>query len=102
VLLCFSDNAVKRVLEDDGLADSSFVHSAPTSKLTNLFGADAVLYVVIEQWNAKYALLTTTTTVSVYYCIKDGKTDDILWKNRVKMVYQPKTDGGGGSGIGDL
>jgi hypothetical protein len=98
----FPINAVKRVLEDDGLADSSLVHSAPTSKLANLFGADVVLYVVVEQWDAKYAILTTTTTVAIYYQIRDGKTDDFLWENRVKMIYQPNSGGGGGGGIGGL
>ena len=98
----FPINAVKRVLEDDGLADSSLVHSAPTSKLANLFGADVVLYVVVEQWDAKYMFLTTTTTVALYYQIRDGKTDDLLWANRVKMVYQPDSGSGGGGGIGGL
>ena len=98
----FPINAVKRVLEDEGLADSSFVHSAPTSKLANLFGADVVLYVVIEQWDAQYALLTTTTTVSIYYQIRDGRTDELLWENRVKRVYKPDTGSNAGGGIGGL
>jgi hypothetical protein len=98
----FPINAVKRVLEDDGLADSSLVHSAPTSKLANLFGADAVLYVVVEQWDAKYKVLTTTTTVALSYQIRDGKTDDVLWGNSVKMVYQPDSGGSGGGGLGGL
>jgi hypothetical protein len=98
----FPINAVKRVLEDDGLADSSLVHSAPTSKLTSLFGADVVLYVVVEQWDAKYAILTTTTTVALHYQIRDGKTDDVLWENRVTMVYQPNSGGNSGGGLGGL
>ncbi len=96
----FPINAVKRVLEDDGLADSALVHSAPTSKLANLFGADVVLYVVVEQWDAKYMFLTTTTTVALYYQIRDGKTDDVLWENRVKMVYQPDPGVNSGSVAG--
>lgn len=98
----FPINAVKRVLEDDGMADSSLVHSAPTSKLANLFGADVVLYVVVEQWDAKYAVLTTTTTVALSYQIRDGKTDDVLWRNRVRRVYQPDSGGGSGGGLGGL
>ena len=97
----FPINAVKRVLEEDGMADSSLVHSAPTSKLANLFGADTVLYVVVEQWDAKYMVLTTKVTVAIYYQIRDGKTDDILWENRVQMVYQPDGgNSGGGSAAG--
>lgn len=96
----FPINAVKRVLEDDGLADSSLVHSAPTSRLANLFGADVVLYVVVEQWDAKYMLINTTTTVSIAYQIREGKTDDVLWQNRVRMVHQ--SDSGGMNAGGGL
>ncbi len=45
----FPVNLVKRLLEDDGLADASLVHGAPTEKLAALFGADAVLYVTIQK-----------------------------------------------------
>ncbi|MEI6222913.1 MAG: GNA1162 family protein [bacterium] len=96
----FPINLVKRVLEDDGLADSSMVHAAPASKLASLFGADAVLYINIERWDAQYMFLTTTVTVALDYEIRDGKTDEVLWQNKAKMVYQP--DGGGGGGIGGL
>ena len=96
----FPINLVKRVLEDDGLADSSMVHAASASKLASLFGADAVLYINIERWDAQYMLLTTTVTVALDYEIRDGKTDEVLWQNKAKMVYQP--DGGGGGGIGGL
>jgi hypothetical protein len=45
----FPVNLVKRVLEDDGLADAFLVHSADPARLAALFGADAVLYVAIER-----------------------------------------------------
>lgn len=96
----FPINMVKRVLEDDGLADSSLVHSAPTTRLANLFGADAVLYITINRWDAQYLILTTTVTVELNYQIRSGKTDEVLWENTERMVYQPS--GGGGGGVGGL
>lgn len=96
----FPVNLVKRVLEDDGLADSSMVHSAPTKKLADLFGADAVLYVTINRWDAQYMVLTTKVTVEMNYQIRCGKTNEVLWENREQMVYMP--DGGGGGGLGGL
>ena len=48
----FPVNLVKRVLEDDGLSDAVLVHSADPKRLAALFGADAVLYVTIERWDA--------------------------------------------------
>jgi hypothetical protein len=97
----FPINLVKRVLEDDGLSDSSLVHSAPTPKLANLFGTDSVLYIVIERWDAQYLVLTTTVTVGLVYQIRDGKTGDVIWENKQTMVYQP-SGGGSGNPLADL
>ena len=95
----FPINAVKRVLEDDGLSDSSMVHSASTVKLASLFGADAVLYATIKQWDAKYMVTTTQVTVSIHYEIRSGKTGEVLWKTSQKVVYAPKVSGGGVAGL---
>jgi hypothetical protein len=96
----FPINTVKHVLEDDGLADSSLVHSAPTVKLANLFGADAVMYITVNRWDAQYMVFTTKVTVGLNYQIRCGKTNEVLWENAEEMVYMP--DGGGGGGIGGL
>lgn len=94
----FPVNLVKRMLEDDGLSDASLVHNASVEKLSNIFGADAVLYVSINQWDAQYMVLTTQVNVDLSYVIKDGKTGDTLWEHNEKMVYAPNNSGGGGIG----
>jgi hypothetical protein len=93
----FPVNLVKRTLEDDGLADASLVHDADPTRLAALFGADAVLYITIERWDAKYMLVTTQVTVDFAYVIKDGKTGDALWTERRRMVYS--SDGGNQGGL---
>lgn len=91
----FPVNLVKRMLEDDGLSDASLVHGASVEKLSNLFGADAVLYVIINQWDAKYMVLSTQVTVALAYIIKDGKTGEILWEHQQNMVYVPQNNSSG-------
>lgn len=86
----FPVHMIKRVLEDDGLSDADLVHNAPTQKLAALFGCDAVLYISIEKWEAKYMVLTTQVTVALSYVIKDGKTGDELWSEKQTMVYVPQ------------
>ena len=76
----FPVNMVKGVLENEGLADPNLVHKADTARLCNLFGADAVLYVSIETWYAKYILINTEVTVEFDYVMKDGKTGDAAAK----------------------
>ena len=91
----FPVNLVKRMLEDDGLSDASLVHGASVEKLSNLFGADAVLYIIINQWDAKYMVLSTQVTVALAYVIKDGKTGEILWEHQQNMVYVPQNNNSG-------
>lgn len=91
----FPVNLVKRMLEDDGLSDASLVHNASAEKLANLFGADAVLYVTINQWDAKYMVLSTQVTVDMSYVIKCGKSGETLWDHNEKMVYVPQNNSSG-------
>jgi hypothetical protein len=95
----FPVNMVKRVLEDDGLSDASLVHTADPTRLSALFGADSVLYVTIERWDAKYAVFSTSVTVEFHYELKDGKTGDSLWVAHQVMTYTPQSSGSGLSGL---
>lgn len=97
----FPIHMVKRVLEDDGLSDANLVHGVPTQKLSALFGADAVLYITINSWDAKYMVLTTQVTVALDYILKDGYTGEVLWKDSQVMVYAPQNQNSG-SPIADL
>ncbi|WP_229422061.1 DUF799 domain-containing protein [Massilia aquatica] len=85
----FPVNLVKRVMEDDGLADADLVHASDPVKLGGLFGADSILYVAIERWDSRYAVLSTVTTVELSYALKSGSTGQELWKHTEKMVYDP-------------
>lgn len=91
----FPVNLVKRVLEDEGLSDADFVHSASTQRLSELFGSDAVLYITINRWDAQYMLLTTTVTVELKYEIKDGQTGDLLWEDSRMVQYSPQSSSSG-------
>jgi len=97
----FPVHMVKRVMEEDGLADADMVHSADPTRLAALFGADSVLYVSVERWDAQYAVLTTTVTIEFNYVLKDGHTGNTLWETDQKIVYQPQS-GGSGNIFADL
>jgi hypothetical protein len=91
----FPVNAVKRMLEDDGLSDAALLHGTDPMRLCALFGADAVLFVTIEQWTARFMLLTTQVTVEFEYVLKDGHTGEELWRERQAGVYASDSGGGG-------
>jgi hypothetical protein len=92
----FPIHMVKRVMEDEGLADADLVHSADATKVASLFGADAVLFANIQRWDSRYMVFSTTTTVNIDYTLKSGKTGRTLWQDSVQTVYSPQAQNSGG------
>ncbi len=92
----FPVNMVRSVLADDGLNDANLVHSGDPRRLGELFGADAVMYISIERWDARYVILSTTVTVDLKYTLKSARTGQELWTNHETMVYQPQASSAGG------
>jgi hypothetical protein len=92
----FPVNMVRSVLSNDGLSDANLVHQGDPRRLGQMFGADAVMYITIDQWNAKYVILSTKVTVALDYVLKSAKTGQVLWRNHQVMVYQPQGSSAGG------
>ena len=90
----FPVNTTKYVLEQEGFYEGERIHQQSVPMLAKLFDADAVLYVSINRWDAKFALLTTVVTVEFDYRLvsKDGTE---LWKEKKLMQYQPQNNSSG-------
>jgi hypothetical protein len=95
----FPINTVRAVMADDGLSDANMVHAGDPRRLGELFGADAVMYISIERWDARYIVLSTTVTVDLTYVLKSTKTGQDLWRNHRTVVYEPAGHGGGIAGL---
>jgi hypothetical protein len=76
------------------------MHAIPLDKIGEVFGADAVLYVTIEEYSHKYRVVTSTTTVKARATLVDVATGTTLWEGTAK-VAQSSGDSGGGI-IGSL
>jgi len=85
----FPVHTTRTVLEQEGWYEGEQIRQQPTPVLAKLFGADAVLYVTINRWDAQYAFITTTVTVDFDYRLV-GKDGTQLWKARQQMQYQPE------------
>lgn len=91
----FPVNLTRELLNEAGLADPGLVHDADPKKVGKLFGADSILYIQIDHWESKYALLTTTVNVDMKYELRSGKTGQTLWTAQRKLTYQPTTESSG-------
>lgn len=96
----FPIHTAKTVLEQEGMYEGEQIHKQPPEQLAKMFGADAVLYVTINQWDAKYVVIQTTVTVDFDYRLvsKDGTE---LWKANKRMQYSPQNQNTG-SPLGNL
>lgn len=90
----FPVHTAKMVLQQEGFYDGEQVQKQPPEALARLFGADAVLFVTINRWDAQYAVLSTTVTVDFDYRLvyKDGTE---IWKANKKMQYTPQQQNSG-------
>jgi hypothetical protein len=91
----FPVNLTKRVMEDDGLSDANMVHAQDPTKLGKMFGADSIMYITIDRWDARYLVFSTTVTVELEYVLKSGTTGETLWKHHQPVFYQPQNSSGG-------
>ncbi len=98
----FPVNMVRSVLADDGLSDAHLVHTGDPHRLGELFGADSVMYISIERWDARYVVLSTAVTVELNYSLKSTKTGAELWTNHQLLVYQPHNNNNSGGLAGLL
>lgn len=97
----FPVNTAKFVLEQEGLYEGELIHQQPPETLAKLFDADAVLYVTIKRWDAKYALITTTVTVEFDYRMVSNDGTEI-WKATQTMQYSPQNNNSSGNPMIDL
>jgi hypothetical protein len=91
----FPVHTTKFVLEQEGFYEGEQIHQQPPQALAKLFGSDAVLYVAIKQWDAKYALITTVVTVDFDYRLVSKEGVEI-WRESKRMQYSPQNNNSGG------
>lgn len=95
----FPVNTVKMVLEQEGFYEADPIHQQPPESLAALFGADAILYLTIKRWDAKYVVLATTITVQLEYRMVAADGTEIWREERTKQYTPQNESGGGQSGL---
>ena len=88
---------VDEFMKENGLPNPEDMHAAPLDKIGEIFGADAVMYVTLEEFGQKFELVQSVTRIVARAELVDVDTGQVLWNDRV--VYadsgQNGTTGGG-------
>ncbi len=88
---------VDEFMKENGLPNPEDMHAAPLNKIDEIFGADAVLYVTIEEYGQKFELIQSVTKVTARGELVDVKTGQPIWSGRV--VHSQKSQDNSGAGL---
>lgn len=95
----FPMQVVDDILQQEGLYDTETMLNVPTQKFREFFGADAVLYVTIQEWNSKYFVTSGSVTVKAACELRSTTTGDVLWFYDGEVTANTTGDSGGAGGL---
>jgi hypothetical protein len=76
---------VDQFLKENGLPGAGEMHQVPLNKVAEIMGADAVLFITVEQYGSKYQVLNTATIVRARAKLVDTRTGLLLWDGRTAV-----------------
>ncbi len=86
---------IDRFLKENGLPTPAEMNAIPLDKIGEHIGADAVLYVSIEDWGQKFQVVQSVGKVHAKLKLVDVDTGKLLWES-VAFAQESSGDGGGG------
>ena len=93
---------VDQTFRENGMTDPGQMHDAPPAKLAEVFGADAVLYITVNEYGAKYFLIDSQVIVSASARLVDLRNGQLLWEGKASASNAEGDNNGGGGIVGLL
>lgn len=93
---------VDETFKQNGLTVASDIHAVAPSKLREIFGADAALYVEVERYGVTYTVIGSDVTVQVHAKLVDLRTGQQLWSGMAQASSSEQQQNSGGGLIGML
>lgn len=93
---------VDETFRQNGLTTPADIHQAPGSKLQEIFGADAALYITVTEYGTSYMVISSATVVTATAKLVDLKTGTTLWTGAARASSEEGGNNGGGGLIGML
>ncbi len=72
---------VEETFKQNGFSNAEDINAVSTARLHQIFGADAVLYLTVDEYGTSYQLINSDTRVSASARLVDLRTGKELWKN---------------------
>ncbi|MCI0634543.1 MAG: DUF799 domain-containing protein, partial [Actinobacteria bacterium] len=78
---------VDRMLRDNGLPGPGEMHQVPLTRLGEVFGADAVMYITLHDWGTAYRVIDSSTEVTAEASLVDVASGTEIWRAKHTAVY---------------
>ncbi|MDB2616186.1 DUF799 domain-containing protein [Luminiphilus sp.] len=91
---------VQDIFQREGVIVGEQVMQIPTSVFRDNFGADAVLFLTIREWEKNYVVIAANVTVAIDYRLVSTNTGETLWGYDEQVVVD--TTGNSGSILADI
>ena len=93
---------VNETFHQNGLTVATDMHEVPVTKLKEIFGADAALYMKITRYGSTYTILSSAAVVSAEARLVDLSTGTLLWSGRASASSDENNNNSGGGLAGLL
>ncbi len=90
---------IDQFLKENGMPTPGEMHQVPLDKISEIIGADAVLYIVIREYGNKYQILSSKAVVSVSARLVDVKSGVEIWSQDTRLESASNNGGGGLAGM---
>ena len=90
------------ILAQEGIQNEGLAWQIEPSKLAEYFGADAVLYVTINEWDTSYVVIASSVTVAMHYRLVDCRSGNTIWERQARQTVSSDSYMSGEGGLAGL
>ena len=91
---------VADIFRREGIVEGEQIKNLPPTIYKQHFGADAVLFLTVEEWDTNYAILSANVTVGMEYVLVSTTSGEVLWSYEERVVMD--TSGSSGNILADV
>ncbi|PNU18648.1 hypothetical protein C2E25_16590 [Geothermobacter hydrogeniphilus] len=97
----FPLEVVDDLLENEGVYATEELLNIPPQTFKEQFGADAVMFILIDKWDTSYYVVGGSVKVAISYILKSTETGETLWqyKDSLKVDTTGQNRAGGIAGL---
>ncbi len=92
----FSPALVNDTFKRNGIYEADEIAKISLAKIRQIFDADAVLYMHVTRYGTNYAVVSSSTVVSVSASLVDARTGTKLWEGSASASDDQNSGNGGG------